>query len=777
MFNFVNRNTKRFAHVFAGFSLVALSGARAQASDHAASPEPSPPAEAAPAPPAPAAEPEDDDEGLDDATAAAPEPSNEHTIPKPDEVRVNGSKASRASGSVQVIKEKQLKRFKYDDVHAVLAQVPGVYTRGEDGVGLRPNIGLRGVNPDRSKKVTLTEDGVLLAPAPYSAPAAYYFPLMSRITGMRIVKGSAAIGEGPQTIAGAIDLTTRSIPGLAAGELDLGAGQFGYERLRGWFGSSDEKTGFLLEGAQMGSSGFKELPTGADTGFSRNEWMFKASHELEHREDRRQELRFKAIYSDETSNETYLGLSDSDFRANPNRRYGVSALDQMRNHRTALALTHELTLGQNLTLTTTAYRSDFTRAWRKVNGFRGADLFDVLGPTASARNAVFVSLLRGQGESSSSDEALFVGVNDRTYFAHGVQSRLRWAFDTGAMSHRFEAGIRAHQDGLTRRHSQDAFRIVNGQLIPEGSATVTTAFNDAMTTAIAVHALDAVTWNVFTLTPGVRVEAFRQAFTDRSNGGPSSSLTSAVLIPGVGAFAGLTKHLGVLAGVHRGFSPPAPGSANTTRSELSTNYEGGIRWVRGQERLEAIAFYNDYQNITDVCTLSSGCIDANLDRQFNGGRARIYGLEASGEHDFAVGALRVPIIASYTYTRSAFLTDFVSADPFFGTVKRGDELPYLPRHQGSVTVGVEGKDWALSGIGNYLAAMREEAGAGAVSDVLHTDRQYWFDVSGRARLGENITLQVNGRNILGDQFIVSHRPFGARPNAPRWIQAGLTVTF
>lgn len=775
MFNFVKRKSFVFAAPVASAMAVCLFPAFAAADE----------AETLPLSPAvaPSTRTADDvadpDDGRDDEKPGVVEraTSDASAPPKADEVRVNGSKVARASGSVTVIKEKQLKRFKHDDIHAVLAQAPGVYTRGEDGVGLRPNIGLRGVNPDRSKKVTLMEDGVLLAPAPYSAPAAYYFPLMSRITGVRILKGSAAIAEGPQTIAGAIDVLTRAIPGLATGELELSAGQFGFERLHGWFGSSDDKTGFLVEGAQLGSTGFKELPNGADTGFSRNEWMLKVSHELEHREGRRQELRFKALYSDETSNETYLGLSDSDFRANPNQRYGVSGLDQMRNHRTGLALTHAVTWGPELSLTTTAYRSDFSRVWRKVNGFRGADLSNVLQNPRDPRNAVYMSLLRGQGESASSNEALYIGPNDRTYFAQGVQTRLRWNFDTGPLSHRFEAGLRAHQDGVSRRSTQDAFRIANGQLIPEGSPTVTTAFNEASTGALAAHLFDAITWESLTITPGLRVEAFRESFNDRMPNGASSSLSDAVLLPGLGVFAGLTKHLGALAGVHRGFSPPAPGSANTTRSELSTNYEGGFRWVSGQERLEAIAFYNDYQNLTDICTFSSGCVDANLDRQFDGGRARIYGVEASAEHDIEAGAFRIPIVASYTYTRSAFLTNFVSDDPSFGTVTRGAELPYLPRHQGSVTLGFEGKEGGIAAIGNYVAAMRELAGAAPVSETLHTDTQYWLDVSGRVRLLDNVSLQLNARNVLGDQFIVSHRPFGARPNAPRWVQAGLTVAF
>src|SRR6187399_302869 len=128
------------------------------------------------------------------------------------EITIVGTRVARTPGSAQVIKQGQLERFEYDDPHAVLTQVPGVYVRQEDGVGLRPNIGIRGGNPDRSKKLTLMEDGVLFGPAPYSAPAAYYFPLITRMVGVKVIKGPSAIAFGPQTVGGAIDFITRSIP-------------------------------------------------------------------------------------------------------------------------------------------------------------------------------------------------------------------------------------------------------------------------------------------------------------------------------------------------------------------------------------------------------------------------------------------------------------------------------------------------------------------------------------------------------------------------------------
>jgi Fe(3+) dicitrate transport protein len=74
-----------------------------------------------------------------------------------------------APGSGHAISEEQLEDFEFDDIHRVLQSVPGVYIREEDGYGLRPNIGLRGATSERSSKIALMEDGVLLSPAPYSA--------------------------------------------------------------------------------------------------------------------------------------------------------------------------------------------------------------------------------------------------------------------------------------------------------------------------------------------------------------------------------------------------------------------------------------------------------------------------------------------------------------------------------------------------------------------------------------------------------------------------------
>jgi Fe(3+) dicitrate transport protein len=665
-----------------------------------------------------------------------------------DEVVVLVERIKRVPGSVHVIGQETLERYRYDDPHATLQLVPGVYVRQEDGFGLRPNIGIRGATSDRSSKVALMEDGVLFGPAPYSAPAAYFFPIITRMTGLEVVKGPAAIKYGPQTVGGAIDLSTRPLPARQTGGFDVAAGQYAYGKLHGWFGSNEGVNSFLVEGIHLRSDGFKELPSGDETGFFRNEIMVKAAHDFAPG-DLSNRLSLKLTYSDEQSDETYLGLSDADFRANPLRRYAASDPDRMKWHRTSVVVSHELQPLEWLAITTQAYRHDLSRRWRKANHFGGASLFQVLTAPA-AENDVFGALLEGTADTSSAAEQLYVGPNQRDFVAQGVQSRAEVKGDTGPFAHRAEAGLRFHYDRIERLHTEDAFDLVGGNLVSTATPTLTTTDNQGETYAVAGYLRDEISWQGLTLTPGVRLEAIRSRLSD-DLAGSDSSRTLFVPLPGAGAYYALSEELGVLAGVHRGMSPPPAGSDNPP--EISINYEAGVRYASGPRRAELIGYYNDYQNLTDICTLSSGCEDQNLDRQFEAGRARIYGLEALVEDELRFPSFRVPISVSYTLTLTEFLETFSSQDPIFGEVEAGDELPYVPKHEGRASLGLE---TAL--VGGYLAAtyvgrMRELSGSGPIDLTLATDAQFTVDVGLHYQVLPALRLYAQARNLFDELYI------------------------
>lgn len=714
----------------------------------------------------------------DAATTEAAPPEEPKPAPEvPLDVSVVGTRVKQTSGSAHVISPKQLGRFKNDDPHKVLNSVPGVYVRGEDGFGLRPNIGIRGAMSDRSKKITLMEDGVLFGPAPYSAPAAYFFPLMMRMQSVRVIKGPSAITYGPHTVGGAIDLVTAPIPSERRGFVDISVGQFMHRKVHLQQGLADDHYGILIEAAHLANDGFKQLDGGGDTGFARNEIMLKGRYVLGSVIAPISEFEIKLGYSGEISNETYLGLTDEDFRASPYRRYGASQLDRMEYHRTQFQLTHRAKLSRDVDIVSTAYRHDLHRSWRKVNGFRGASIVDVLRNPDDPRNAVFYGVLTGGIAPSTDAETLLVGPNDRRFVSQGIQSAITMRKKTGPIKHRIEYGLRFHYDSIRRLHTQDGFLVQGNELVPEESPTETTADNDANTIAYSMHAIDAMTWGPLTVTAGARLESIRSEMDNRTTGVKDLTIQQ-VIVPGAGAFLALPRDIGLFAGVHQGFSPVPPGQNDIVRPEKSTNYEAGVRYSPRRFRAEIVGFYNDYRNLTNICTFSTGCVLDNLDQQSDGGTARVLGFEAYAESELEVKkGLFVPGRLSYTFTDARFLTDFQSADPIFGNVRAGDELPYVPAHQLTASIGVEMKKWGVNLSGTYTGKMREVAGQGDIPEGYATDDFFLLDASANVRILRWLTLYGVGRNLLDAAYIVSRRPYGARPGAPRWIQIGAKAEF
>ena len=140
-----------------------------------------------------------------------------------------------------------------------------------------------------------------------------------------------------------------------------------------------------------------------------------------------------------------------------------------------------------------------------------------------------------------------------------------------------------------------------------------------------------------------------------------------------------------------------------------------MRFTPPRLRLEAIGFFNDYQNLTSICTIRSGC-PGQEGMQFNAGRAHIYGAEffARADNTLAPG-YAIPVIAAYTYTRTR-----VARGLHARRIRRwamwqpGDELPFVPRHQAAATVAFETPVAALAVAGMLRVgdARARRAGAG-----------------------------------------------------------------
>ena len=713
-----------------------------------------------------------------------------------EEVLVTGGKEAlqTLSGSGHLIEPETLETFDYTDLNQVISYVPGVYVRQEDGYGLRPNIGIRGATSDRSQKITLMEDGVLISPAPYSAPAAYYVPNVTRMGAVEVLKGPAAILHGPHTVGGAINLATKPVPDSQQGEIDVSVGSDGFRKLRAFYGDNSEQFGYWIEGLHYGADGFKDLDGGGDTGFERNDINTKLQWRTLSTVDMPQQFTLKLGFAEEVSDETYLGLTDSDFDDDPYRRYAASQLDKFESDHSQVHLDHVISVSEGIRVNTKLYWNKFNRSWNKFDGFvetlvltdpslpegsnnpykhLEANVSQVLEYPDSYTKEL--GIIRGEIDSDPGlqQELIDVTDNDRTYGSHGVQ--VTGYFDVAGdyFDQEITVGVRYHYDYVERNHFSKGYLMQGGQLIYDGSTQKLKTDNKDETDAFALYLQDKIFWDAWEITAGLRYERIEGESEDFIKGTTADNSQS-IIMPGIGVFWQYTDTIGLLAGVNKGFSPAGPSS--DADPEETINYEAGVRFQEDALQLDVIGFYSDYSNLLGRCRVSdSGC---DIGQEFNGGEVDIFGIEVTGSHSWNLDSgWSVPFSTSYTYTESEFQDGFESRFSQWGVVVEGDELPYLPQHIARVQLGLENDIWLFNVAWKYQDQMRELPGQDSISDKSHTDALSTFDLSLTWNVTNSLLTQLTVDNLLDEEAIVSHRPFGARPNKGRSFYGRVKYTF
>ncbi len=707
-------------------------------------------------------------------------------------------------GSAHYIGPEMLQRYADTDIHRVLREIPGVNIQEEDGYGLRPNIGLRGSGAERSSKITLMEDGVLIAPAPYAASAAYYFPTTGRMSGVEVRKGSSQIKYGPYTTGGALNLISTPIPAAFSGYAEGFVGENRARNVHAWVGNSYKNVGFLVETHVANVHGFKNLVPfeDANTGFDKQDYLAKLRLNTSPGALVYQALTLKLSRTDEVSNETYLGLTASDFDRTPFLRYAGSQQDQMRAEHTQVQLRHVAVFSERsgtrlFDLTTTAYRNTFSRNWYKLDAVRDGLADDADGEDARVGIAAILdrpdafadelALVQGAFD----DPALMGGVlyvknNNRDYTAEGVQSIAGLRFDLGPAATELEVGLRWHRDAMDRFQWVDEYAMADGIMNRTVAGTPGTDSNrieDAE--ALAGFAQAEVEIGRLTVTPGLRVEHITLRREDWGKDDPdrlgtpeTRSNTVDVWIPGIGVGYQVTEPLNVFASVHRGFAPP--NSKAGVRPEESVNYEVGARYESPVVGVQAAAFYNDYANLLGADLAAAG--GGGTTDLFNGGEVRVVGFELAASADLAtplhVAAVELPLRLAYTFTDAAFQTSFASEfEGWGGEVTAGDELPYVADHQLAADLGVAWSRYRFDVRGSYVGAMRTEPGSGDIEATPHTDARFVLDLAADVDIDGRTSVFGSVRNVTDDVYVVARRPAGLRPGLPRTFLLGLRTSF
>ena len=721
--------------------------------------------------------------------------------PAIEEVTIVGRReqARQIAGAAHVVTRDALERFEYANVQRIMRLIPGVSVQVEDGYGLRPNISIRGVASERSGRITLLEDGVLIAPAPYSAPAAYYFPTAGRMHAFEVLKGPAAIIQGPYTIGGAFNMVSTPIPASRRGGLVATAGQHGTGRLHATYGGrGDSGFGFLLETHQWRSNGFQDIDrSGRDAGLTVRDYMLKTSYAPQ---DGRHAVSLKLQWADQASNQSYLGVTDADFKADPYRRYGLSALDRIDTDHEQAILRYQFAMRDDAKVAITLYRNEHARNWFKTEGidFDGSPNAQALSRVSWYSVVAAVNRAESlRGVSSDALRAILHGAdtppgsiqlraNDRKYVSQGAQFALDWQWRTGRAQHRLEIGLRLHEDESQRLQRDSAYQQLDGALTLTDLGLLGNAGNRVQRAdATAFHIRDEIALGRWTVIPGLRYEAIDQhrtryeiragrtanpAARDADNLRDRRDNATRIWLPGLGVSFQASPAWRVFVGAHKGFT--APSNAPDVDAEEALNYELGVAFADGPTAVGITAFMSDYDNLLGECTASSG-VDCEVGDAFNGDAATVFGVEANFEAELAAGAHSIPVVANFTWMDASFDSDIADTD-FFGDVGRGDPIPYIPRWQGQVTVGWQRGSFDAYAALNYVDGTCVRASCGAFEK---TDGELTLDLSGGWMASDAVRLFARLENVTGAAAIRGRHPYGARPNQDRTATVGLRLAF
>ncbi|MEM7415418.1 MAG: TonB-dependent receptor, partial [Gemmatimonadota bacterium] len=523
-----------------------------------------------------------------------------------------GRAYDRLPGTATQLSAVQVDQIQPMGTQELLEVVPGIYGAADDGFGnARLSIGIRGLNPRRSSRVLVLEDGIPIQPALYVYPNMYYNPPVDRIRGMEVIKGSAAIRYGPQTMGGVINYITSRPRDTTGGTAQLTFGENGYV------------SGFAEIGG-FGSNGFQpeiQLLAKRGDGFRANNAFHQLNATLKTtiRTGVRSSLFLKANADYEDYEATYTGLTEFSFDNDPT--FNPKENDDFLVRRASLDAIYDKRFGAGLSSLTRAYVSVFDRRWWREN-----DVFirpsNLDAYRADPTSVPFVSPLDSGDKVRVGNGRDNFGIL-RTFYAAGVEHAYTWDHGIGGRGAELEIGARLHverfiddrvlgdsptdRDGrYTRPDPDDPDAEVLARNVAAG---ISAKAQNYETAAIAVFASERIRFGALDVTPGVRFEVFEQERVDRLQGSILDDKTTAVVLPGLG----LNYDLGsgaLFGGVHRGFTPPSSGTLTVVdfgsgfedggldvEAEKSWNFEAGVRTATSAIAAEVAGFWLEIEDV------------------------------------------------------------------------------------------------------------------------------------------------------------------------------------
>ena len=533
-------------------------------------------------------------------------------------------KVEEIPGTVHVITREEIERTHAKTTDELLRRIPGINIIEEHGQGLRPNIGIRGVNPIRSRDVLVLVDGIPIQPALYGDAAMYYNIPIELVERIEVIKGGASVLYAPNTQGGVINFITKKLPETPRLALKETVGSHRFFSSDAYYGGRSGKKGARFGYVRRQGDGFRD-----HSAF----WLNDFGLRFEASPDATSDLVANLYWYNEVA-QTPGALSPAQFAADLTK--AVKQHDEFRGQRASFDLTYSTHLNASNALRILTYGNFFERNWF----IQDQDSSGALQATNSQFRRKFNVL----------------GVEPQWLHTYGLLGR----------AHNLTLGLRYYVDRLT-----DVQAVGTS---PSDKNGTTTANADLETVAYSAYAETGFRLtDRLTLTPGVRWESVtlsRERLTPSTTNFKNESTTQAVIY-GMGTSYRLPRSTLLFGHVHTTFRPPTfaqaidptTGTRQDLEPETGLSSDIGVRskllpWLSAELSLFRLDFKNK--------------IAQESGRLINVGRSLHQGVE--GDVRFNWGELW----PSVTGVTSRFMLTLMNAESRSGATA-GKDLPFAPR--------------------------------------------------------------------------------------------------
>ncbi|QWE04066.1 TonB-dependent receptor domain-containing protein [Polynucleobacter sp. JS-JIR-II-50] len=654
-------------------------------------------------------------------------------LPRIDIVGREENALYKIPGTVDVINQQRMEELQPQSLQDVLKTVPGVNVRGDEGgLGSIPNIGIRGLNPSRSSKVLLLEDGAPIQPSLFISNASYYSPPVEQIGGIEVLKGASGLKYGPSNIGGVVNYLSKTpAPGF---KLTGKVGNYGYRYAELEAGGESSSNGAIggINLIQSESNGYQ------GNGFKMYDILVKGGVEIA----QNQWLSLKYTHYDNNINTSYVGLRPNQFSTHS--RDNPAPNDRFITQRNAVDLNHAIEISPETKINTLMYWSRLSRDyWRQSIVKR------------TQESTVFRACNVGTD--------CLIGRN-REFQMLGIDSRVSHAYKALGISNEAEFGLRMHTESQINQLVSSKTLAYSGRL---------TSQEDNKANSVAVYAQNRFLLSKdFALIPGVRVESYNQTRSNPATG-KAGSAKNIETIPQIGATWQLIPQVQAYGSVYKGFAPAQLATAIDDKGvdqqlapERSTNAELGLRGRSGAFTYDSAIFSMNFSNQIVNQSLAAGISKAN------GGKSLHQGAEMSLAYALGGGW---GINGNATY---------IPVAKFVGTSslgRDGNRIPYTPKLTSNLGVSYEKNGFNTLVSLNYVSTQYADSANTVAQNTIGTlgEVPSFTTVNWSANYAINKDWKLFGviNNVFNKRYISSRSPDGIFAGAPLNFQAGMSYQF